>query len=268
VPFVFSGSHISDHNLRMEILFTTIASALAGFVDSIVGGGGLILLPALFAAYPTAPPATLLGTNKSASVWGTAFATWQYSRRVQVSWTALMPAAAATMLAAFAGAWLVTLVSPDFLRRLLPLVLLGVLIYTLKRKDMGREHTPRFHGRSELWATAMVGLTIGFYDGFFGPGTGSFFVFVMVRWLGYDFLNASVAAKLLNLSSNIAALILFTYKGHVWWHMALPLALANVAGSLLGTRMALQHGAAFVRGMFIVVVTALICKTSYDAFLR
>jgi uncharacterized membrane protein YfcA len=172
------------------------------------------------------------------------------------------------MLASFAGAWLVTLVSPEFLRRLLPVVLLAVLIYTLMRKDMGREHAPRFTGRAELWATGSIGLTIGFYDGFFGPGTGSFFVFVLVRWLGYDFLNASVAAKLLNLSSNIAALVLFTYKGHVWWHMALPLALANVGGSLLGTRMALQHGAGFVRGMFIVVVTALICKTSYDAFLR
>ncbi len=252
----------------MEIVFTTLASALAGFVDAIVGGGGLILLPALFAAYPTATPATLLGTNKSASVWGTAFATWQYSRRIKVSWSALLPAAAATMLASFAGAWLVTLVSPEFLRRLLPVVLLAVLIYTLMRKDMGREHAPRFTGRAELWATGSIGLTIGFYDGFFGPGTGSFFVFVLVRWLGYDFLNASVAAKLLNLSSNIAALVLFTYKGHVWWHMALPLALANVGGSLLGTRMALKHGAGFVRGMFIVVVTALICKTGYDAFLR
>jgi uncharacterized membrane protein YfcA len=136
------------------------------------------------------------------------------------------------------------------------------------RKDMGRHHAPRFHGRAELLATSAIGLTIGFYDGFFGPGTGSFFVFLLVRWLGYDFLNASVAAKLLNLSSNIAALVLFTYKGHVWWHMALPLAMANVAGSLLGTRMALQHGAGFVRGMFIVVVSALICKTSFDAFLR
>jgi uncharacterized protein len=268
VPFALVGPFFTDHNLNMEILFTTLASALAGFVDSIVGGGGLILLPALFAAYPTATPATLLGTNKSASVWGTAFATWQYSRRVQVRWASLLPAAAATMLASFAGAWLVTLVSAEFLRRLLPAVLLAVLIYTLIRKDMGRHHAPRYQGRAELLATASIGLTIGFYDGFFGPGTGSFFVFLLVRWLGYDFLNASVAAKLLNLSSNIAALALFTYKGHVWWHMALPMALANVVGSLVGTRMALKHGAGFVRAMFIVVVSALICKTSYDAFLR
>ncbi len=252
----------------MELLFTTFASALAGFVDAIVGGGGLILLPALFSAYPSAAPATLFGTNKSASVWGTAFATWQYSRRVQIQWRVMLPAAAVTMVAAFAGAWLVTQISPAFLRRLLPLVLLVVLVYTLMRKDMGRHHTPRFGPRAELWATCTIGLTIGFYDGFFGPGTGSFFVFLLVRWLGYDFLNASVAAKLLNLSSNIAALVLFTYKGHVWWHVALPMAMANVAGSLLGTRMALQHGAGFVRGMFIVVVGALICKTSYDAFFR
>ena len=252
----------------MELFFTTFASALAGFVDSIVGGGGLILLPALFAAYPSATPATLFGTNKSASMWGTAMATWQYSRRVKVSWSALLPAAAATMVASFLGAWWVTLISPEFLRRLLPVVLLAVLIYTLMRKDMGRHHAPRFQGRGELLVTCAIGLAIGFYDGFFGPGTGSFFVFLLVRWLGYDFLNASVAAKFLNLASNSAALVLFTYKGHVWWHMALPLAMANIAGSLLGTRMALKHGAGFVRGMFIVVVSALICKTSYDAFWR
>jgi uncharacterized membrane protein YfcA len=210
----------------------------------------------------------LFGTNKSASVWGTAFATWQYSRRVPMNWPIMWPAAALAMLGSFSGAWLVTLISPEFLRRLLPVVLLAVLIYTLVRKDMGRHHAPRFEGRLELLAVCTVGLSIGFYDGFFGPGTGSFFVFLLVRWLGYDFLNASVAAKLLNLSSNAAALVLFTLKGHVWWHLALPLAMANVAGSLLGTRMALQHGAGFVRGMFILVVSALICKTSFDAFLR
>ncbi len=252
----------------MELFIATFASAFAGFVDSIVGGGGLILLPTLFAAYPNAAPATLFGSNKSASIWGTAFATWQYSRRVRLNWPVMLPAAALTMVSAFLGAWWVTLISADFLRRLLPGLLLGVLVYTLMRKDMGRHHAPRFEGRAELYAACVVGSTIGFYDGFFGPGTGSFFVFLLVRWLGYDFLNASVAAKLLNLSSNIAALILFTLKGHVWWHLALPMALANVAGSLLGTRMALQHGAGFVRGMFILVVSALICKTSYDAFLR
>ena len=252
----------------MELLIVTFTSALAGFVDAVVGGGGLILLPSLFAAYPSAAPATLLGSNKSASVWGTLFATYQYSQRVHLNWSVLLPAAGATMLSAFAGSWTVTQMSPNFLRQLLPFVLLAVLAYTLIRKDIGQHHAPRFATHHETWAACAVGVSIGFYDGFFGPGTGSFFVFLLVRWLGYDFLNASAAAKLLNLSSNIASVLLFSLKGHVWWHMALPLAMANVAGSLLGTRMALQHGASFVRGMFIVVVSALICKTSYDAFWR
>lgn len=252
----------------MEWIIVTLASLLAGFVDAIVGGGGLILLPALFATFPGAPPAALLGTNKASSVWGTAMATWQYSRRVQIRWHAMLPAAFAGFVGAFAGAWAVTVLSPDFLRKLLPLVLVLVLGYTLAKKDLGRHHTPRYAGRAEWVAASLIGVSIGFYDGFFGPGTGSFFVFLFVRLLGYDFLNASASAKLLNVATNIAALILFSFKGYVWWHMALPLAVANVVGSVLGTHMALKHGTGFVRGIFIFVVGVLILKTGYDAFLR
>ena len=252
----------------MELLLVSLASLLAGFVDSIVGGGGLILVPALFAAFPTTHPATLFGTNKGASVWGTAFATWQFSRRVEMRWAALLPAAGAGFVAAFAGAWLVTVVSPDYLRKVLPLVLLAVLVYTVLRKDLGRHHAPRFSGGQERLVAASLGALIGFYDGFFGPGTGSFLVFLFVRLLGYDFLSASASAKLVNTATNVAALILFAAKGHVWWHFVLAMALANVAGSLLGTRLALKHGTGFVRGVFILVVSALILKTGYDAFLR
>jgi len=250
----------------MEWWFVTLAAGLAGFVDAIVGGGGLILVPALFAAFPGAHPATLFGVNKGASVWGTAAATWQYARRVEMRWASLLPAAAVCFAGAMAGAWLVTVVSPAFLRKVLPGVLLLVLVYTLVRKDLGREHRPRFAGRSETLAACTLGLTIGFYDGFFGPGTGSFFVFLFVRWLGYDFLHASASAKWLNTTSNLAALSLFAWKGHVWWHYALVMALANVAGSTLGTRLALRHGAGFVRGVFLMVVTALILKTGWDAY--
>ena len=252
----------------MEWIFITFASLLAGFIDAIVGGGGLILTPALFAAFPGAAPATLFGTNKAGSVWGTAMATWQYSRRVEMRWAALLPAAAAGFAGAFAGAWTVTALSPDFLRKVLPLVLLAVLVYTLVKKDLGRHHAPRFSGSAEVWVGSLVGLGIGFYDGFFGPGAGSFFVFLFVRLLGYDFLNASASAKLLNCATNIAAISLFAFKGHVWWHYAVTLAIANVVGSMAGTHMALKHGTGFVRGIFIVVVSSLILKTGYDAFLR
>ncbi len=122
------------------------------------------------------------------------------------------------------------MLSPDFLRKLLPLVLLAVLGYTLAKKELGHHHQPRFAGRAEWVAASLIGASIGFYDGFFGPGTGSFFVFLFVRLLGYDFLNASASAKLLNVATNVAAIILFSLKGHVWWHFALPLAVANVLG--------------------------------------
>jgi uncharacterized protein len=252
----------------MDIFIVTLASLLAGFVDAIVGGGGLILVPTLFAVYPAAAPATLLGTNKGASVWGSLFAGWLYSRRVEIRWRTLMPAVALALLGSFSGAWLVTVISPEFLRKSLPVILLLILCYTLAKKELGHHHAPRFQGRSEMWATCSVGLVIGFYDGFFGPGTGSFLVFIFVRWLGYDFLNASASAKLLNVATNSAALVLFTFKGHVWWHLVLPMAVANVAGSLLGTRLAMKHGSGFVRVMFIVVVGALIVKTSYDAYFK
>lgn len=244
----------------------TLASALAGFIDAIVGGGGLILLPALFAVFPSAPPATLFGTNKSAAIWGTAVATWQYSRRVSIRWPALLPGALAALAGAFAGAWSVTLIDPSFMRKLLPVILLALLVYTLAKKELGRTHAPTHSGLQEQWRSAAIGGLIGFYDGFFGPGTGSFFVFLFVRVLGYDFLNASVSAKLLNLATNLAALLLFTWKGHVWWHFALPLAVANVLGSVLGSWLALRHGTGFVRVIFIVVVGALILKTGKDAF--
>src|SRR3982751_110109 len=149
----------------MEILVLTLASLFAGFVDSIVGGGGLILVPVLFSVLPGTAPATLLGTNKSASVWGTAAATVQFHHRVGLRWNTLLPAAALAFAGSMTGAWAVTVVPGDFLRKLLPVVLVVLLLYTLARKDMGRHHAPRFSGRAELIATASIGFALGVYDG-------------------------------------------------------------------------------------------------------
>lgn len=252
----------------LDALILMAAALAAGFVDAIVGGGGLVLVPALFSVFPQAAPATLFGTNKGAAIWGTAWATAQYARRVTLPWGTLLPAAAATLLGSLAGAWCVTQLDGAWLRKALPLLLLGLLAYTLARKDLGREHRPRWQGRREAGVASLIGVAIGFYDGFFGPGTGSFFVFLLVRLLGYDFLNASASAKLLNCAANASALTLFAATGHVWWGWALLMAAANVTGSLLGTRLALRHGAGFVRGMFLVVVGGLILKTGWDAWLR
>jgi len=171
----------------MELALVCTASLLAGFVDAIVGGGGLILVPSLFAAFPGAAPATLFGTNKGASIWGTTLASWQYSRRVHMVWRALLPAGAAALVASFAGAWLVTVVSPALLRKVLPGLLVLLLAYTLIKKDLGQSHAPRFEGRKELLVLCAIGTVIGFYDGFFGPGTGSFFVFYWCAWWATTF---------------------------------------------------------------------------------
>lgn len=243
-----------------------LASLGAGLVDAIVGGGGLIMVPSLFGLFPQALPATLLGTNKAASVWGTAWAAWQYAQRVSLPSRRLLGAIVATLIGAVVGAWLATRVPASSFRAVLPVLLSAVWVYTLWRKDLGRQHAPSMSARGEAWLATALGGSIGFYDGLFGPGTGSFLVFALVRGLGWDFLHASAAAKRLNLASNVAALAWFIPHGHVAWALALPMAVANVAGSNVGTRLAIRHGAGFVRVAFLIVVGALILKTAWDAW--
>lgn len=254
--------------MTLELALVATASFVAGLVDSIVGGGGLILLPSLFAAYPGVVPATLLGTSKCAGVWGTAMAALHYSRRVDLQWRWLIPAALAALIGAFVGAWTVTQVDPTFLRKLLPVLLFAVLLYTLFNRNLGLHHAPSRGPRATTVIAMTIGVVIGWYDGFFGPGTGSFFIFLLVRLLGLDFLNASAAAKVLNVTTNVAALTLLASQGHVWWQVGLTLAVANVIGSIVGTHLAVRHGASLVRRVFLVVVSALILKTTYDAFVQ
>lgn len=251
-----------------NVILMLMASAGAGLVDAIVGGGGLIMVPSLFGLFPQAVPATLLGTNKAASIWGTGWSAWQYAQQVKLPSRRLMSALIATMLGALIGAWLSTQVEASRFRVALPFVLGAVWLYTLWRKDLGHHHAPHWSHRTETLLATAVGAGIGFYDGIFGPGTGSFFVFALVRLLGWDFLHASAAAKRLNFATNLAALAWFIPHGHVVWALALPMAMANVAGSAVGTRLALRHGSGFVRLAFLTVVGALILKTAWDAFLK
>ena len=241
------------------------AAFLAGLVDAVVGGGGLIQLPAIFSLFPKEVPATLLGTNKLASVFGTTTAAVNYARRVRVAWSTAAPAAVAAFVLSFAGAWTVTHVPADFVRFLLPFVLVAVAVYTFKKKDFGSVHAPVHSGMTERWFAVGIGAAIGFYDGFFGPGTGSFLLFLFVRFFGFDFLGASAAAKVVNVACNVAALIWFGYSGHLIWQLGMLMAACQICGSLVGTRLAIKHGSAFVRKLFLAVVSLLILKTGYDA---
>ena len=252
----------------MEYLILCVAAFGAGLIDAVVGGGGLIQVPALFAAMPTTAPAMLLGTNKLAGVWGTGAAAVNFARRVKVQWSTAVPAAMAAFALAFVGAYTVTRIPPDFLRKLLPFILVAVALYNLKKKDFGSVHAPAHAGWKEKTIAASVGGSIGFYDGFFGPGTGSFLVFLFVRFFGFDFLAASAVAKVVNVACNLAALLWFWYSGHLLWQIGLMMAICNVAGSLVGSRLAIRKGSGFVRKIFLLVVSALILKTGYDAFLK
>ncbi|SHG50572.1 hypothetical protein SAMN04488068_0486 [Hydrocarboniphaga daqingensis] len=239
---------------------------LAGFVDAVVGGGGLIQVPALLVLLPQYPVATLFGTNKAASIWGTAVATWRYARHIQTPWRSVLPMALAALVAGFAGAAAVSHLDNALLKPVILVVLVVVLAYTLWKKDFGKLHAPKLSTTQQVLVGLIAGTGIGFYDGFLGPGTGSFLVLAFVGLFGFSFLHASASAKAVNVITNFAALAYFLSHGSVLWQFALPMAACNVGGSLLGTRMAIARGAGFVRGMFIVVVGLLILRLGYDVW--
>jgi uncharacterized protein len=248
-----------------DLLIVLIAALSAGLIDAMAGGGGLIQVPALFAVYPSTPPPTLLGTSKFAGIFGTASAVARYARRVAIPWRALAPLALFVLVTSLAGAKLATIVSPAVFRPLVPIMLLAVLIYMLARKDLGSAHAPRgFAGRRHV-AGALLIAAVGLYDGFFGPGAGSFLMFVFVRFYGFDFLHAGAAARVLNVATNGAALAYFAAHGHVLWRVGVAMAICNVAGSIIGARLALRGGSALVRKAFILVVSALILRTAWTA---
>jgi hypothetical protein len=252
--------------LGFELVFVLGAAFGAGLIDAMAGGGGLIQLPALFAAYPTTPHPTLLGTGKLAGLAGTTSAVLRFVRHVRIDWPLVLAAAGGAFAMALVGAWLATLVPPDRFRAMVPLFLTAVLLYTLLHRDFGTEHRPRWNGRHGRGLAAASAGLIGLYDGFFGPGTGSFLVFLFIRIFGLDFLHASASAKIVNAAANLSALLLFGLTGHIGWLLGLGMAAFNVAGAQVGSHLAIQRGSRFVRVVFLVVVGCLIAKTAVDAF--
>ena len=251
---------------ELDLIMLLAAALFAGFVDAVAGGGGLIQVPTLLMALPAESPATVFGTNKLASIFGTGNAALRYARRISLPWSIALPAAAAAFVFSFAGAMAVTWLPKDVVRPLVLGLLVLVLAYTVIKPGFGvvsgSRLTPLVERRWALW----VGAGLGFYDGFFGPGAGSFMIFAFVRLFRLDFLHASSAAKVVNFATNAAALAYFAPTGHVLWAVGLAMAVFNLAGALLGARLALRHGSGFVRGVFIVVASVLIVRLGYDTF--
>ncbi len=239
------------------------AAFFAGMVDAVVGGGGLIQIPVLLSSFPQTAIPTLFGTNKVSSIAGTGAALWRYARAVRIPWRLVLPATGAALVGAWLGAAVVAWLSREAMRPLVVVMMLAVAIYTFLRKDLGQTetHAPR---PGDAWRGALFGLVIGLYDGFFGPGTGSFLIFGFVRLFGMDFVRASASAKVINSATNVSAIAFFASHGPILWAVGLTMAVCNLAGAQLGTHLALRHGAGFIRKAFLLVVAVLIVKQLHD----
>lgn len=246
-------------------LMLLVAAAFAGFVDAVAGGGGLIQVPALFAALPREAPATLLGTNKIASIFGTLNAARKYAREVVMPWSIVVPTALSACVFSFGGAAVAAWLPKDVMRPLVLVLLVAVAIYTWSKPDFGTQATTaRVSPERLFWATLVAGALLGFYDGIFGPGAGSFMIFVFVRLFGMDFLHASASAKIVNAATNAGAILLFAPQGHMLWVLGFGMAACNIVGAQFGSKLAIRHGSGFVRVVFLVMTTLLIAKIGWD----
>ncbi len=248
------------------LLLLCAFSMAAGFVDAVVGGGGLIQLPAALLLLPGVPFPTLLGTNKFASFFGTSIAVQRFARHVKIDWSTIAPAALAAFLFAFLGSRAVTLLDPVILRPLVLVLLLVVALYVFLVKDLGLIHAPKHAPRKTRWIALGIGSVLGFYDGFFGPGMGSFLIFAFVGLLGFDFLSASASAKAINWCTNLASIIYFASTGQLLYGIGLAMAVSNVAGAALGSHLAIRKGSRFVRVFFLIIVAALIARLAQTFF--
>ena len=247
------------------VVLLCLAAAAAGWVDAVSGGGGLLQLPALLVAMPSAAPVTALATNKLSAILGTAAATATYARKAPPDVRTALPMAVAAFAGSVLGALAASHIPAAAFRPIIVVALAAVWVWTLLNPAMGREQALRWHGsRRHVLVATLAGFAIGCYDGLIGPGTGSFLLIVLVAGLGYSFLNGSSTAKVVNLGTNLAALIVFGLTGSVLWGLGLLMGACNVLGAVIGARMAIRRGSGFVRVVFLTVVGLLILRLGWD----
>jgi uncharacterized membrane protein YfcA len=250
--------------LDVHVLLLCFASLFAGAMDAMVGGGALILLPAMLLGLPQKSIATILGTEKLAAVFGTAAAAHTYVRHHPVRAAYAGPMMLAGLVGAVAGATTATQLSTETLKPFVLFVLAAVWVFTLLRKDLGAAEGETVSNRRSLAIAICGGLGIGFYDGLIGPGTGSFLLFLLILGEGASFIRASSTAKLVNTATNVGALLLFALTGHVMYLLGSVMAIFGILGSVIGSRLAIRMGSRFVRIVFLVTVAALIARLAID----
>lgn len=250
------------------IIILCLTAFAAGFVDAIVGGGGLIQTPVGLIMLPNLPVSTVIGTLKIPAFSGTTFAAFQYLKKVDMNWRLLIVMMVLAFPSAFLGSTLLTYMSNDFMKPLLLVVLSLLLIYTYAKKNFG-QHTVKVHSaRTQILYAVLISFVVGFYDGFIGPGTGSFLVLAFIALMGFDFLHASANAKMVNLATNFGSICLFIIKGKILWTIAIPMAFCNAFGGWLGAKLAINKGNKFIRVFFLIVVMGTLIRFGYDVFYK
>ena len=251
----------------LTLLVLSVLAFVAGFIDSVVGGGGLIQIPALLITLPNSSIPTLFGTNKIAALSGTSMAAFQYARRIRFNVKLLIAISISSFIASYCGARIVSIINPATLKPIILIILVAIAFYTFIKKDLGKVITKKLPESRQIGFGVVIGLIIGFYDGFFGPGTGSFFVLAFVLILGFEFVQASAYAKIVNCITNISALIVFIRQGNYILGIAVLMAVFNITGSIIGSKMALRKGNGFIRIFFLIVVVVLIIRYSFDVYM-
>lgn len=250
------------------IILLCIASFVAGFIDAIVGGGGLIQTPAALILMPTQSVASIIGTLKIPGFSGTSIATYQYLKKATVNWKLFGIMAVVSFIFAYLGSSLLNVMQNDFMKPLLFVILILLLLYTYFKKDFGQFQLDKLTKKQLYVYAIIICIFLGFYDGFIGPGTGSLLIMAFIAVLGFDFLQANIYAKLVNLATNIGSITLFVIKGKIIWTVAIPMAICNAAGAWLGARLAISRGNGFIRVFFLIVVGIALLRFGYDVFMK
>ena len=250
----------------LTLVFILVAAFAAGFVDAIAGGGGLIQLPALLISFPDREVAEVAGTNKLGSIFGTSAAALNYRRNIKTDPKLLLAMVLPAFIGSGSGSLLATQISTEQLKVAIVVMLVAVFVYTLARPDLGKVEVLKGAAKRQRTVGAVAGLTIGFYDGFIGPGTGTLLMIVLVAALGFAFVGASAIAKVVNVATNFASILVFGISGSIMWVVGLAVGICNLAGGIIGSHVAIRRGSDFVRKFYLVVTFALIVRVLFDLF--